>query len=62
MGRARLAIPHEVAFTLLELRDMLAAAGLAPVSVFFQENTTTRTAGYREAGRTDAAQADLARS
>ena len=54
--------PQETAFTLLELRDMLAAAGLVPVSVFFQDARTDQRArrAYREAGGMDAAQADLA--
>ena len=55
--------PQETAFTLLELRDMLAAAGLVPVSVFFQDARTDERArrAYREAGGVDAAQSDLAR-
>lgn len=54
--------PQETAFTLLELRDILAAAGLVPVSVFFQDAKTDQHArhAYRDAGGTDAAQADLA--
>ena len=49
-------------FTLPELRDMMAAARLQPVSVFFASLEQDRDArhAYRSAGGTDAAQADLA--
>ena len=54
--------PQETAFTLLELRDLLAAARLQPVCVFFASLEQDRDARrqYREAGGTDAAQSDLA--
>ena len=49
-------------FTLLELRALLSAAGLEPVTVFFAslENDRVARAAYRAARPLDVEQADLA--